>query len=109
MLERTQTVSRVHPIVFRGTDLVRAWIFRVTVAQGDQTAFEDATIDLDPAERKPLKAWTQGEVMALVNVAIAGWPDGKPLHPRVIGVHQVLDQRLLIEEQMDFDVGSLPE
>jgi len=109
MSDRTQEIVHVHPILFRGSDKVMAWIFRLKLSQGGQDALDDCTVDLDEGERKPLTEWTRTQVLALVNAAVAGGAKGRPLHPRVLALHKVLDTRLLIEEQMDFDVMSLPE
>jgi len=106
--DRTLAISKVHPIVFRGSDLVMAWIFTATLQQGDQQAMDTATIELDPSERKLLAEWTRGEVDALIQSAVAAGPNKTPVHPRLLALHRVLDTRLTIEERMDFDLGSLP-
>ncbi len=103
MAERTHAISKVHPITFRGDDLVMAWIFNLTLRQGDQEAMDSMTIELAQSARKPLADWTRSEVEALIQQTIAGGA------PRVMGLHRTLDARLMIEERMDFDVGSLPE
>ena len=107
--ERTQELVHIHPIIFRETNKVMAWIFRLKLTQDGKEALDDCTIELDEGERKPLTEWTRPQVLVLVNAALSGVAKGRPMHPRVLGLHKLLDTRLLIEEQMDFDVMSLPE
>jgi hypothetical protein len=91
---RTETISHVRPVVRRADEVVVAWIFRLTLAEGGETAFDDVPVDV---ARKPLAAWTRTELDTLFARAAKE-------HVRAVELHQ----RLAVEERADFDLGSLP-
>jgi len=110
---RIQTITHVRPVVRRGTDVVLAWIFRLTLDEDGQTAFDDIVVELRAEEPRPIAAWTRSALDPLL-VAAAAW---HPPHPSPDGyrcpgcasraLHQKLDARLATEERGGFDIGSL--
>lgn len=97
---RTHEVSRIRPVTIRDSNTVVAWIFRLTLREGEQSAFDEITVEQQT--QRPLDEWRKGDVGALVTEAVAR-------HPRARALHETLNARLAIEERAEFDVNSLRE
>ena len=96
-------MSHIRPIVRRDDEVVVTWVFRLTLTEGGQSAFNDIYVDLPEHDRRLFAAWRQGEIRALCDGVVADQG------PRVVGLHQVLDHRLAVVERHDLSIESLPE
>lgn len=100
---RASTVSHFHPIVRRTDQAVLAWVFRLTLEEAGVSAYENITVAVPEDQQRSFARWTQSGVLAFCDVAVAVASE-----PRILALHDVLDQRMAAEERPDLDIGGLP-
>lgn len=93
--------SHIRPVIRRRDQAVMAWVFRLTLEQDGQTAFEDIPIDLG-VDLRPITVWTQREVLGLVGATAHNLED-----KRVAKLHSVLDARITYDQPAVFDLELL--
>jgi len=96
---RTTTVSKQHPVIRRSDGAVVAWKYRVTLAEGEQSTFDDLVVAAD-GERRP-EAWTRRMLDELIAGHLAEQPPG------LVKLHAILDARLAVVEIHDFDIEGM--
>lgn len=96
-------MSHIRPIVRRDDEVVVTWVFRLTLSEDGQSAFNDMYVDVPEDDRRAFAAWRQGEIRALCDGVVADQG------PRVVGLNQVLDHRLAVVERHDLTIESLPQ
>jgi len=107
----TFTVSHIRPIVRRADDVVVAWRFRLTAAEGDASAFDDLAAPI--AVPVPFNQWTQTAVQSFCNLFVQrAQEDRVTVDPeakqRIQRLRELVAARLATVERTDLDIGTLP-
>lgn len=97
MSERTATVSKVRPLARRLDDHVVGFVFRLTLEEEGQIAFDDIAVDVEPT--RIVGEWPTGEVRRRLETIAADRQ-----HPRVARLHLTLDSRLGVRELAEFSL-----
>ena len=95
-----QTVSKAKPHVLKGTRMVVAWEFDVTVQDREAKAMDSFHFEVPPAFQKPLEDWTRRDLMRFIE----GCLNQHPTYARLL---QILTQRRDREEVADYNVETM--